>query len=74
MRAFLTELYNIWIAERPSQLAAALAYYGMFSFAPVIFIGFTVAGLFIDKLAAAERLYGRLAALLGPGFGCRDWA
>jgi membrane protein len=66
MRAFLTELYNIWIAERPSQLAAALAYYGMFSFAPVIFIGFTVAGLFIDKLAAAERLYGRLAALLGP--------
>lgn len=66
MRAFLTELYNIWIAERPSQLAAALAYYGMFSFAPVIFIGFTVAGLFIDQLAAAERLYGRLTVLLGP--------
>jgi membrane protein len=66
MRAFLTNLYNIWISERPSQLAAALAYYGMFSFAPVIFIGYTVAGLFIDQLAAAERMYQRLEAVLGP--------
>ena len=36
MRKFLTEIYNIWIAERPKQMAAALAYYGMFSFAEVI--------------------------------------
>lgn len=66
MREFLTKLYNIWISERPNQLAAALAYYGMFSFAPVIFIGFTIAGLFIDQLAAAERMYQRMEAVLGP--------
>jgi membrane protein len=66
MRAFLTKLYNIWISERPSQLAAGLAYYGMFSFAPVIFIGYSVAGLFIDQLAAAERMYQRLESVLGP--------
>jgi membrane protein len=65
MRAFLTKLYNIWITERPSQLAAALAYYGMFSFAPVIYIGYKVAGLFIDQLAAAERMYQRLESVLG---------
>lgn len=66
MRAFLTKLYNIWISERPSQLAAALAYYSMFSFAPVIFISYTVAGLFIDQLAAAERMYQRMEIMLGP--------
>ena len=65
MRAFFAKLYKIWISERPSQLAAALAYYGMFSFAPVIFMAFTVAGLFIDQLAAAERIYQELEAILG---------
>ncbi|GMR10418.1 MAG: hypothetical protein BMS9Abin28_1239 [Anaerolineae bacterium] len=33
---FLKGLYRIWITERPNQLAAGLAYFGMFSFAPVI--------------------------------------
>ena len=66
MRTLLTNLYNIWVSERPNQLAAALAYYGMFSFAPVIFIGYTVAGLFIDQLAAADRMYQRLEVVLGP--------
>lgn len=66
MRAFLRKLYNIWISERPSQLAASLAYCGMFSFAPVIYIGYLVAGLFIDQLEATERMYQRMEALLGP--------
>ena len=35
---FVKEVYRIWATERPGQLAAALAYYGMFAFAPVIFI------------------------------------
>jgi len=29
---FLREIYQIWISEKPNQLAAALAYFGMFSF------------------------------------------
>ena len=51
---FVKELYHIWITERPNVLAAALAYFGMFSFAPVIFIAFTVAGFFVDELVVAE--------------------
>ena len=47
---FIKELYKIWVTERPNVLAAALAYFGMFSFAPVIYIAFTVAGLFSDNL------------------------
>ena len=63
---FAKEIYRIWAAERPGQLAAALAYYGMFAFAPVIFIAFWVAGLFIDQLSAVNQFYVRLENLLGP--------
>lgn len=63
---FGKELYRIWATERPGQLAAALAYYGMFAFAPVIFIAFWVAGLFIDQISAVNQFYARLENLLGP--------
>jgi membrane protein len=64
---FFKEIYAIWIAERPTQLAAALAYFGLFSFAPVIYIAFSVAGIFIDQAALMERFMTRLEAGLGPG-------
>ena len=63
---FVKELYRIWVAERPSQLAAALAYYGVFSFAPVIFIAFAVAGVFIDELAMIHQVFERIGNVLGP--------
>jgi membrane protein len=65
LKEFAQELYRIWATERPGQLAAALAYYGMFAFAPVIFIAFWVAGLFIDQLSAVDQFYIRLENLLG---------
>jgi membrane protein len=66
MRAFFNEIMAIWYAERPSQLAAALAYYSMFAIAPMIFIAFALAGFFIDEMAAATQISERLAAVLGP--------
>lgn len=66
MRAFVNEVMAIWYAERPSQLAAALAYYSMFAIAPIIFIAFGLAGLLIDEMAAATQLSERVARLLGP--------
>ena len=65
LKKFIIEIYQIWINERPSQLAAALAYYGMFSFAPLIFIAFSVAGIFVDEMAAAGQFYQRLENILG---------
>jgi membrane protein len=62
---FVKEIYRIWIDEKPDQLAAALAYFGMFSFAAVIYIAFRLAGIFIDEAAAAERFYTRVATVLG---------
>ena len=64
---FFKEIYAIWIAERPTQLAAALAYFGLFSFAPVIYVAFSIAGIFLDQAALMERFMTRLEAALGPG-------
>jgi membrane protein len=63
----LKEIYRIWVSERPTQLAAALAYFGLFSFAPVIFIAFYVAGFFIDRSTLLDRVMSNLQTTLGPG-------
>jgi len=65
LRVFIREIYRIWISEKPNQLAAALAYFGMFSFAAVIYIAYQIAGIFINEAAAAERFYTRIEAVLG---------
>jgi membrane protein len=66
MRKYFTDIYNIWISERPNNLAAALAYYGMFSFAPVIYLAFRFAGRFINQIAIADQFAIKLETLLGP--------
>jgi membrane protein len=63
---FLKKVYQIWVFERPMQLAAALAYYAMFSIAPVIFITFRVAGILIDNVALTERVFNKPEQILGP--------
>lgn len=65
LRDFVRDIFQIWVNEKPNQLAAALAYFGMFSFAPVIYIAYWLAGIFIDEAAAGERLYTRIEAVLG---------
>jgi membrane protein len=64
---FIKEIYRIWVQERPTQLAAALAYFGLFSFAPVIYIAFFVAGIFVDRSALLGRIMTSVKATLGPG-------
>jgi membrane protein len=63
--AFLKEVYAIWISERPTQFAAALAYYAIFSFVPVIYIAFTITELVIERLSVEEQFYAQVANLLG---------
>ncbi|NIM92551.1 MAG: hypothetical protein GTO18_02390 [Anaerolineales bacterium] len=62
---FIRELYRIWITERPTQLATTLAYYGMFSLAPAIFITSSIVGLFLDELSIANQIYELIDATLG---------
>ncbi len=65
LRDFILEIYQIWVSEKPNQLAAALSYFGMFSFAAVIFIAFWLASFFINEAAAAELFYTRIETVLG---------
>jgi membrane protein len=65
IRNFIKEIYQAWISEKPNQLAAALAYFGMFSFAAVIYLAFFIASFFINEAAAAEQFYSRIEAVLG---------
>ena len=63
--AFATEIYSVWVGERPSQLGAGLAYYSMFSAAPVLYVAISVAGIFLDELALSEMFFGKVAQLMG---------
>ena len=65
LRSFIQEVYQVWVSERPNQLAAALAYFGVFSFGAVIYFACRVASIFINEAAAADRLYARIENLLG---------
>ncbi len=62
---FFKGVYRIWAIERPNQLAAGLAYFGMFSFAPLIYIAFVVAGFFLDSASLMEDVFARLEETLG---------
>ena len=62
---FLKHIYQAWISERPSVLAAAIAYFGLFSIIPLTFIAFTIANLVVDQVTAYSNFYTRLEATLG---------
>lgn len=66
LRGFVEDLLAAWGAARTGQVAAALAYYGMFSIAPMLFVAVTVAGMVVDTGAIVDRLMARLAQNLGP--------
>ena len=65
LKKFIKEVYKIWSSERPTQLAAALAYYSVFSFAPIIFVAVSIAGLFIDEIDPASQFFQRLEDMFG---------
>ncbi|MGD9092268.1 MAG: YihY/virulence factor BrkB family protein [Anaerolineales bacterium] len=65
IKLFIKEIYNSWITDRPARLAAGLAYYGMFSLAPITYIALTIAGIFLDEMAMADRLYTALKNVIG---------
>lgn len=62
---FLKDLLTAWSADRPAWLAAALAYYAMFSIAPMIWVAVRVAGIFIDESAVLHRVAGQSARKQG---------
>ena len=55
-----------WAADNAFQHSAALAFYMLFSFAPLLIIAITVTGLFFGEEAAQGQLVGTLEEWMGP--------
>src|ERR1700736_1989601 len=55
-----------WLDDRAPTMGAAIAYYTVFSLAPMLVMVIAVAGLAFGKQAAEGALFGELADLIGP--------
>lgn len=64
-KLFLKELLNAWNISRSPRLAAALAYYSLFSLVPMLFIALGVAGMFFENLNVSQQIFSQLEAVFG---------
>src|SRR5713101_8276821 len=55
-----------WLGDRAPTMGAAIAYYTVFSLAPMLVMVIAVAGLAFGQKAAEGALFGELADLVGP--------
>lgn len=62
MRCAITE----WMAHRAASKGAALAYYSLFSLAPILVLVIAIAGFFYGQEAAQGQLIHELRGLVGP--------
>lgn len=65
MRDFLREVYAEWAADDALGLGAALAYYTVFSMAPLLVLVIAIAGLVLGRSAAEGELVGQIGGLVG---------
>lgn len=62
---FAKKAFKDWSADKASQLAAALAYYTVFSLAPLLVIAIAVAGFVWGEEAARGAIVGQISGLVG---------
>src|SRR5579864_7443740 len=55
-----------WLAHRASSTGAALAFYTIFSLAPVLIISIAIAGFFFGEAAARGEIVDQIGDLVGP--------
>ena len=54
-----------WIDDNPFQMGAALAYYTLFSIAPLLLIAIAVAGSVFGREASQDQIIGAIEDLVG---------
>lgn len=64
--ALIKEVWRLWFANNPFQHAAALAYFSMFSLAPLLLIVLAVAGAVFGEDAVHGEIFARLVGQIGP--------
>lgn len=62
----LKETVAEWMEDKVSRLAAALAYFTIFSIAPLLIIAISVAAIFFGEEAAQGQIVGQIQGLMGP--------
>ncbi|MEH1855520.1 MAG: YihY/virulence factor BrkB family protein [Nostoc sp.] len=62
----LQETFKEWSEDKASRLAAALAYYTIFSIAPLLIIVIAIAGAVYGEEAARGQIVGQIQGLVGP--------
>ncbi|MFE4105065.1 YihY/virulence factor BrkB family protein [Almyronema epifaneia] len=62
----LKETFQEWQADDASRLAAALAYYTVFSLAPLLILVIAIAGMVFDASAAQTQIINQIQGLVGP--------
>ncbi len=55
-----------WIGDRSFELGAAIAYYSIFSLAPVLIIAITIAGFVFGEQAAQGQVSAQIEGIVGP--------
>jgi len=63
--ALFKQTYEEFVADKAPRLGAALAYYTIFSIAPLLLIAIAIAGMVFGKQAARHEITGQLQGLLG---------
>ena len=61
----LSETYKEWNQDKVPRLAAALAYYTVFSIAPLLLIIIAIAGFFFGEAAIQDQISTQLQGLMG---------
>lgn len=64
-RALIRDTINAWLDDYAPSMGAALAYYTLFSIAPLLLIVIAVAGFFFGAEAARGEIVGQLEELMG---------
>lgn len=63
--SLINEVLKNWRRDRISSLAAALAYYTLFSLAPLLLICISITGTLFGEEAARGQIFGQLNSVLG---------
>lgn len=66
IKSLLIEFYENWSADNVPRLSAALAYYTVFSLAPLLIICIALSGLILGKDAAQGKIIAEFSSLVGP--------
>lgn len=66
LRVLATGLFQAWTDDKPDRMAGAIAFFAMFSFAPLLYIALIVAGIFLNDAVVQQQIMFQVQRTLGP--------